>query len=63
MKGALLASLLGLIFAGVQLGLMPLAALSVSRSLMGEAYSPGAGGDWMARYTAAMMLGGAFGGI
>jgi MFS transporter, SHS family, sialic acid transporter len=63
MKAALFASLLGLIFAGVQLGLMPLASLSVSKSLMGEAYSQGAGGDWMARYTAAMMLGGAFGGI
>lgn len=59
----LLAALLGLIFAGVQLGLMPIASLSVSKSLMGAAFNPGAGGDWVARYTAAMMLGGAFGGI
>lgn len=59
----LLVALLGLIFAGVQLGLMPLASLSVSKSLMGPAFSSGAGGDWVARYTAAMMLGGAFGGI
>lgn len=59
----LLAALLALIFAGVQLGLMPIASLSVSRSLMGTAFSAGAGGDWVARYTAAMMLGGAFGGI
>ena len=59
----LLAALLALIFAGMQLGLMPIASLSVSKSLMGSAFSAGAGGDWVARYTAAMMLGGAFGGI
>ena len=59
----LFAALLGLIFAGVQLGLMPIASLSVSKSLMGSAFSAGAGGDWVARYTAAMMLGGAFEGI
>ncbi|HEY6166530.1 MAG TPA: MFS transporter [Verrucomicrobiae bacterium] len=53
----------GLVFAGVQLGLMPLAALSVAKSLLGDAFTPGLAGDWFARYTAAMMLGGAFGGI
>lgn len=60
---SLLAALLGLIFAGVQLGLMPIASLSVSKALMGETFTAGLGGDWVARYTAAMMLGGAFGGI
>ena len=53
----------GLVFAGVQLGLMPLASLSVSRDLLGPAYTPGLAGDWFARYTAAIMLGAAFGGI
>ena len=53
----------GLVFAGMQLGLMPLASLSVSKSLMGTGFTPGSAGDWFARYTAAMMLGGAFGGI
>lgn len=53
----------GLVFAGMQLGLMPLASLSVSKSLMGAAFNQGTAGDWFARYTAAMMLGGAFGGI
>ncbi|MBI3880635.1 MAG: MFS transporter [Verrucomicrobia bacterium] len=53
----------GLVCAGVQLGLMPLAALSVAKSLLGDAFTPGLAGDWFARYTAAMMLGGAFGGI
>ncbi len=60
---SLLAALLGLIFAGVQLGLMPIASLSVSKSLMGAAFNAGSGGDWVARYTAAMMLGAAVGGI
>ena len=59
---SLLAAMTGLIFAGAQLGLMPIASLSVSKSLMPE-FTPGAGADWVARYTAAMMLGGAFGGI
>ncbi len=53
----------GLVGAGFQLGLMPLASLSISRDLLGEAFSPGIAGDWFARYTAAIMLGGAFGGI
>lgn len=53
----------GLVGAGFQLGLMPLASLSVSRSLLGAAISDGLAGDWFARYTAAMMLGAAIGGI
>jgi MFS family permease len=53
----------GLVGAGFQLGLMPLASLSVSRDLLGNAYEPGLAGDWFARYTAAIMLGAAIGGI
>lgn len=60
---ALAAAFAGLVFAGVQLGVMPLAALSVAKSLLGDAFTPGLAGDWFARYTAAMMLGGAFGGL
>jgi len=53
----------GLVGAGFQLGLMPLASLSISRDLLAGAFAPGLAGDWFARYTAAIMLGGAFGGI
>ena len=52
-----------LVFDGVELGLMPVASLSVSQSLLGDAYTPTLGGDWFARFTAAMMLGAAIGGI
>jgi SHS family sialic acid transporter-like MFS transporter len=53
----------GLVGAGFQLGLMPLASLSVSRDLLGANFNHGIAGDWFARYTAAMMLGAALGGI
>jgi SHS family sialic acid transporter-like MFS transporter len=59
----LLIAFTGLVGAGFQLGLMPLAALSVSRDLLGFQFEHGLAGDWFARYTAAMMLGAAFGGI
>src|SRR5215212_11599525 len=59
----LLIAFIGLVGAGFQLGLMPLAALSVSRDLLGARFEHGLAGDWFARYTAAMMLGAAFGGI
>jgi MFS family permease len=59
----LAAAFLGLVFDGFELGLMPVASLSVTRSLMGETFTPTAGGDWVARYTAALMLGAAIGGI
>ncbi len=59
----LLIAFAGLVGAGFQLGLMPLAALSVSRDLLGAAFDHGIAGDWFARYTAAIMLGAAFGGI
>ncbi len=62
-RTVLAASVLGLLFDGVELGLMPLAALSVSKSLLGARFSPTSGGDWFAWFTAALMLGAAVGGI
>ncbi|MBM3861794.1 MAG: MFS transporter [Verrucomicrobia bacterium] len=59
----LVAVFVGLAFDGVELGLMPVASLSVSQSLLGAAYTPTLGGDWFARFTAALMLGAAVGGI
>ncbi len=53
----------GLLFDGFELGLMPLASLSVSKSLLGVNYTATLGGDWFARFTAALMLGAAIGGI
>lgn len=59
----LVAAFLGLVFDGMELGLMPVASLSVSQSLLGDAYSKGLGGEWFAWFTAALMLGAAIGGI
>ena len=56
-------ALAGLVFDGIELGLMPIASLSVSRSLLGEAFTQALGGVWFARFTAALMLGAACGGI
>ncbi|MSU24978.1 MAG: MFS transporter [Opitutus sp.] len=53
----------GLLFDGFELGLMPLASLSVSKDLLGADYTSTLGGDWFARFTAALMLGAAIGGI
>ncbi|MBM3842987.1 MAG: MFS transporter, partial [Verrucomicrobia bacterium] len=61
---AVLAAAFGaLLFDGLELGLMPLVSLSVTKSLVGAAYTPTLGGDWFARYTAALMGGAAIGGI
>jgi predicted MFS family arabinose efflux permease len=59
----LVAASLGLLFDGIELGLMPVASLSVSKSLLGAEFTKQAGGDWFARFTAALMLGAAIGGI
>ena len=59
----LVAAFAGLVFDGVELGLMPVASLSVSKHLLGSAYTSTLGGDWFARFTAALMLGAALGGI
>jgi MFS family permease len=59
----LVAAIAGLMFDGVELGLMPVASLSVSQDLLGADYTKALGGDWVARFTAALMLGAAIGGI
>jgi MFS family permease len=59
----LVTSFLALVFDGVELGLMPVASLSVSKSLLGSAFTAELGGEWFARFTAALMLGAAIGGI
>ena len=59
----LCAAFAALLFDGFELGLMPLASLSVSRDLLGDAYTATRGGDWFARFTAGLMLGAACGGI
>jgi MFS family permease len=53
----------GLVFDGIELGLMPVASLSVSKSLLAERFTDTLAGDWFARFTAALMLGAAVGGI
>ncbi len=53
----------GLLFDGIELGLMPVASLSVSKSLLGDQFSTTLAGDWFARFTASLMLGAAVGGI
>lgn len=59
----LLAAFTGLVFDGIELGLMPVASLSVSRSLLGAEFTDTLAGDWFARFTASLMLGAAVGGI
>jgi MFS family permease len=59
----LVVAFLALVFDGVELGLMPVASLSVSKFLLGPQFTPTLGGDWFARFTAALMLGAAVGGI
>ncbi|MES2595411.1 MAG: MFS transporter [Verrucomicrobiota bacterium] len=59
----LITAFLALVFDGVELGLMPVASLSVSKSLLGSAFTAELGGEWFARFTAALMLGAAIGGI
>ncbi len=59
----IVAAFLGLLFDGVELGMMPLASLSVSKSLLGDRFTPTLGGEWFAYFTAALMLGAAIGGI
>ena len=59
----LIVCFLALLFDGVELGLMPIASLSVSKSLLAESYTDAEGASWFARFTAALMLGAAVGGI
>lgn len=53
----------GLVGSGMQLGLMPLASLSVTEDLLGHSYNGVTGGRWFAWYTAAIMAGAALGGV
>lgn len=53
----------GLLFAGVGLGLMPIASRSVTLDVLGPNCSEQTAGVWLARYTASLMLGAACGGI
>ncbi len=58
----LAAAFSGLVFDGVELGLMPVASLSVTKSLLGNEFTDTLGGQWFAWFTAALMLGAAVGG-
>ncbi len=60
--GVLAAAFSGLVFDGVELGLMPVASLSVTKSLLGDQFTDTLGGTWFAWFTAALMLGAAVGG-
>jgi SHS family sialic acid transporter-like MFS transporter len=53
----------GLLFDGMELGLMPLCSFSITRDLLGPGFNDAVAGDWFARLTAALMLGAAVGGI
>ncbi|MFN5950040.1 MAG: MFS transporter, partial [Pirellulaceae bacterium] len=60
---ALMVVFLALVCDGIELGLMPVASLSVTQSLMGSAYDSVQGGRWFAWFTASLLLGAAVGGI
>jgi len=59
----LVAAFSGLLFDGIELGLMPIASISVTKSLLGDGFTDALAGDWFARFTASLMLGAAVGGI
>lgn len=59
----LFAAVGGLVFDGLELGMMPVASLSITQDLLGKGYTKSLGGEWFARFTAALMLGAALGGI
>ncbi|MEQ1824934.1 MAG: MFS transporter [Pirellula sp.] len=59
----LVASFLGLVFDGFELGLMPLASVSVTKSFLGESSTSALEGEWFAKYAAALLFGAAIGGI
>ena len=58
----LAAAFAGLVFDGIELGLMPVASLSVTKSLLADEFTDALGGQWFAWFTAALMLGAAIGG-
>jgi MFS transporter, SHS family, sialic acid transporter len=59
----LMATFGGLLFDGMELGLMPIASISVTRDLLGPNYTESLAGIWFVRFTASLMLGAACGGI
>ncbi len=52
-----------LLFDGMELGLMPIAAGSVAKGFLGDAFTKELGGIWFAKLNASLLLGAAFGGI
>ena len=54
---------LGWMFAGVQMGIMPLVARAVSQDLIGAQFNERIAGQWFAWYTVAFLLGAAIGGM
>jgi MFS transporter, SHS family, sialic acid transporter len=52
-----------LLFDGMELGLMPIAAGSVAKSFLGDACTKELGGIWFSRLNASLLLGAAVGGI
>jgi SHS family sialic acid transporter-like MFS transporter len=59
----LFAAFSGLLFDGIELGLMPIASNSVTASLLGGRFTGALAAVWFARFTASLMLGAAVGGI
>lgn len=59
----LLAAFGGLLFDGFELGLMPIASMSVTKGLLGDRFTDVLAGQWFAWLTASMMFGAAIGGI
>jgi MFS family permease len=63
-RGAVLVTaLLALLFDGMELGLMPVASLSIARDMLGRDFTLAVAGDWFARLTASLLLGAAVGGL
>ena len=52
-----------LLFDGMELGLMPIAAGSVAKSFLGNAFTTQLGGIWFAKLNASLLFGAAVGGI
>lgn len=59
----LIVAFAALLFDGMELGLMPIAAGSVAKSFLGDAFTKELGGIWFARLNASLLLGAAIGGI
>jgi SHS family sialic acid transporter-like MFS transporter len=59
----LAAAFTGLVFDGIELGLMPVASRDVTESLLGENFTEALSGKWFAWFTASLMLGAAVGGV